>query len=154
MGDQVLATSWDLITVLCRLWGNREGGGNQGIVPGGSTEAHPKCPSVLPASHCADGQDRATGVEAGRAGRILRRERRNGAGSWGPRPSGPPSRPRSLLKGSHFPLLPSGNPLPHLENTLLPFNMLARTENIPPITVDSGSFITPVLNSHSFIHPR
>lgn len=112
MGDQVLATTWDLIIVLCRLWGSREGGGDQGIVPGGSTEAHPKCPSVLPASHCADGQDRATGVEAGRAGRILRRERRTGAGSWGPHPSGPPSRPRSLPKGSHFPLLPSGNPLP------------------------------------------
>ena len=41
MGDQVLATTWDLIIVLCRLWGSREGGGNQGIVPGGAQKPTP-----------------------------------------------------------------------------------------------------------------
>lgn len=152
MGDQVLATGWDLITVLCRLWGNRKEGESRDS-SWGSTEAHPKCPSVLPASHCADGQDRATGVEAGRAGGILRRERRTGLEAGVPVHLAHLPGLGACLRALTSLCCPLVT-LPHLENTLLPFNMMARTENIPPITVDSGSFITPVLNSHQFYSPK
>ena len=67
-----------------------KGGRVKGQFRGGeSREAPPKMPSsVLPASHCAHSQDRATGVEASRAGGVLGRERRAGLRAGVTHPSG------------------------------------------------------------------
>lgn len=102
--------------------------------PGGVGEQRrpPQMPnSALPASHCAHSQDRATGVEASRAGRVLWREKKHGS-ELGSLVLLAMPLPQSQLsawnEGSHLALPPSRNPLPQALWKPFPFPLINQLE--------------------------